>query len=69
MAHKFQVTTVERERGWNPRYEDDLFDTFDEAVAYRDRINSFNKPLGPGESVPDWYMYAEKEIKVVEIEE
>ena len=69
MACHFQVTTVESERGWSQRYEQELFDTFEEAVAYRDRINSFNKPLGPGESVPDWYMYAEKEIKVVEIEE
>lgn len=66
MAHKFQVTTVESERGWGRRYEDELFDTFEEAAAYRDRINSFNKPLGPGESVPDWYMYAEDKIRVVE---
>jgi hypothetical protein len=63
MTHKFQVTTIESERGWGQSVETDLFDSFEEAKAYRDRINSFNKP-GP---TPDWYMVAENEIKVVEI--
>jgi len=67
MGHKFKVTTVESERGWGRRYETELFDTFDEAKAYRDRINSFNKPLGKNDPVPEWYMYAEDEIGVVEV--
>jgi len=66
MTHKFQVTTVESERGWGQKREYELFDTVEEAVAYRDKINSYNKPLEKGESVPDWYMIAEKEIRVVE---
>jgi len=66
MTHKFQVTTIESERGWGQRYERELFDTFDEAKAYRDRINSFNKP---GEIAPDWYMIADQKIEVVEVNE
>jgi hypothetical protein len=69
MTHKFQVTTIESERGWGRRYENELFDTFEEAKTYRDRINSFNKPLGPGETVPDWYMIAEDKILVAEVKE
>jgi hypothetical protein len=68
MTVKYKVTTVESERGWGQRREHDYFDTFEEAKAYRDRINSFNKPLKEGESVPDWYMYADDEIRVVEEE-
>jgi len=67
MTHKFQVTTIESERGWGQRYERELFDTFEEAKAYRDRINSSNKPLGPGEIAPDWYMVADQKIEVVEV--
>ena len=63
MTQKIQVTTIEIERGWGQSYETDLFNTFEEAKAYRDRINSFNKP-GP---TPDWYMVAQEEIRVVEI--
>lgn len=37
-----------------------------EAIKYSDRINSYNKPLKPGESVPSWYMYAEERIEVIE---
>lgn len=62
MAHRFRVTTVESERDWGQRTEYDYFDTVEEAIKFRDNINSFNKP-GP---VPDWYMYAEQEITVVE---
>jgi hypothetical protein len=67
MTHKFQVTTIESERGWGRRYERELFDTFEEAKTYRDRINSFNKPLGPGEFVPDYYITALDEILVIEL--
>ena len=45
------------------RYEHDLFDTYDAAKAYRDRINDHNKPG----FVPNWYMIAEDEIRVVEV--
>ena len=64
MTHRFEVTVVESERGWGQRCEYALFDTFEKARAYRDHINSFNDP--PEAAVPDWYMYAEKEIRVVE---
>jgi len=63
MTHKFQVTTIESESGWGQRYEHDLFDTYDAAKAYRDRINDHNKPG----FVPNWYMIAEDEIRVVEV--
>ena len=66
MTYKFQVTTVESERGWGQTREYELFDTMEEAIVYRDKINSYNKPLEKGESVPDWYMIAEQEIRVVE---
>lgn len=64
MTHRFEVTVVESERGWGQRREYRLFDTFEAARAYRDHINSFNDP--PESTVPDWYMYADKEIRVVE---
>lgn len=67
MALKYIVTTVERERGWGARFEYDEFDTYEEAVTYRDNINAYNKPLGPDEKVPDWYMVAEQEIKLKEV--
>jgi hypothetical protein len=66
MTYKFEVCTIESERGWGQRREYELFDTVEEAIAYRDRINSFNEPLKPGDIAPDWYMIAEQEIRVVE---
>jgi hypothetical protein len=66
MTHKFRVTVVESERGWGRRYESVDFDSFSEAKVYRDHINSQNKPVGPGEFAPDWYMIAENEIRVIE---
>lgn len=64
MSHKFVVTVIESERGWGQKVEHEEFDSLEEAVEYRDRINSYNKPLKPGENVPDWYMIAENEIKI-----
>jgi hypothetical protein len=66
MAHKYAVTTIESERGWGQKSEQAYFDTFEEAEKYRDHINSFNKSLEKGESVPDWYMIAMREIRIVE---
>ena len=66
MAVKYEVCTIESEAGWGQRREYKLFDTVEEAIKYRDHINSFNKPLKAGEIVPDWYMIAEKEIRVCE---
>ena len=66
MAIKYEVCTIESERGWGQKREYDLFDTIEEAIKYRDRINSFNKPLKAGEIAPSWYMVAEQEIRVVE---
>ena len=63
MKVRYQVTTVESERGWGQRREYDLFDTYEAAAEYRDRINSYNKPT---DTVPDWYMFAEQEIKLIE---
>lgn len=67
MAVKYKVCTIESERGWGQKCEYAHFNTAEEAIKYRDYINSFNKPVEKGESVPDWYMYAEKEISVVEV--
>jgi hypothetical protein len=62
MKVKYEVCTIESERGWGQTREYALFDTIEEAIKYRDHINSFNQlPIAP-----DWYMIAEKEIRVVE---
>jgi hypothetical protein len=63
VAVKYQVTLIESERGWGQTRDYVQFDTVEKAIEYRDHINSQNKP-GP---VPDWYMIAEQDIKVVEI--
>lgn len=63
MAIKYEVCTIESEAGWGQKREYTYFDTAEEAIKYRDHINSFNDPT---ESVPDWYMIAEKEIRVME---
>lgn len=64
MAVKYEVCTIESERGWGQTREYAYFDTVEEAIKYRDHINSFNEP--PQKIAPDWYMIAEKEIRVVE---
>lgn len=66
MTVKYRVCIIEYERGWGHRREYEYFDTVEKAIQYRDHINLANKPLTKGESVPDWYMTAEKEIKIVE---
>ena len=63
---RYEVCVVESERGWGQSREYVSFDSYEEAVKYRDHVNSKNKPLGPGEIVPDWYMYAEKQITAFE---
>ena len=63
MKVRYQVTTVESERGWGQRVEYDLFDTVEAAIEYRDHINSFNEPA---DIAPNWYMIAEQEIKLIE---
>lgn len=63
MAVKYQVCIIEHERGWGHRRNYEYFDTVEKAIAYRDHINMSNKPT---DTVPDWYMTAEKEIKIVE---
>lgn len=67
MKVRYEVCTIESERGWGQKREYALFDTYDEAAAYRDHINSFNDPLE--EITPDWYMVAEKEIRLIEVKE
>ncbi len=66
---RYEVCVIESERGWSQKREYEHFNTYDEAAEYRDRINSYNKPLGPGERVPEWYMVAEQEIRVREVTE
>jgi len=63
---RYEVCVIESERGWGQKREYEYFDDYNSAADYRDRINSHNKPLAPGESVPDWYMIAEQQIRVVE---
>jgi hypothetical protein len=62
MAVKYKVCVIESERGWGQKREYEYFDTVEEAIKYRDRINSYN--IAP--SAPDWYMVAEQEIRIVE---
>lgn len=66
MAVKYRVCVIESEAGWGQRHEYEYFDTAEDAIMYRDYINKYNKPLKPGEIVPEWYMIAEKDIQVVE---
>lgn len=60
---KFVVTTIESEAGWGRRYDTTSFDTYDEAISYRDKVNSYNTEA----IAPSWYIIAEKEIKVKEV--
>ena len=66
MAIKYEVCTIESERSWGQTREYEYFDTVEEAIKYRDHINSFNAPLKAGEIAPDWYMIAEQNIRIVE---
>lgn len=66
MTVKYAVCVIESERGWGQKRDYEYFDTVEKAIAYRDEINSQNEPLAPGGRVPDWYMIAEQEIRVVE---
>lgn len=63
MTVKYEVCVIESERGWGQKREYHQFDTVEEAIKYRDQVNSFNEPV---DIAPDWYMIAEKEIRVVE---
>lgn len=63
MAIKYEVCVIESERGWGQIREYEYFDTIEEAIKYRDHVNSFNQPA---DIAPDWYMVAEQEIRVVE---
>lgn len=63
MVVKYQVCVIESERGWGQKREYELFDTVEAAIKYRDHVNSFNEPA---DIAPDWYMIAEREIRVVE---
>ena len=65
MKVKYEVCTIESELGWGQTREYTLFDTVEEAIAYRDRINGYNEPQSA--ITPDWYMIAEKEIRVREV--
>lgn len=60
---KFRVNTIESERGWGRTYDHVDFDTYEKAAKYRDDINAYNTE----DDAPDWYMIAEKEIRVVEV--
>lgn len=63
MKVRYEVCTIESERGWGQKREYAYFDNIEEAIKYRDHINSFNEPA---DIAPDWYMVAEREIRVVE---
>lgn len=63
MAVKYEVCVIESERGWGQKREYEYFDTVEAAIKYRDHVNSFNEPA---DIAPDWYMIAEREIRVVE---
>lgn len=63
MSVKYEVCIVESERGWGQKYEFVYFDTYEDAKQCRDDINASNTP---STVVPDWYMIAKQEIKVVE---
>ena len=63
-VYKYRITVVESERGWGQRSEYEYFDTPEQAQARIESINSRNNlPY-----VPDWYMYADEEIRLVEVD-
>jgi hypothetical protein len=63
MVVRYQVCVIESELGWGQTREYALFDKVEDAIRYRDGINAKNKP---STVVPDWYVIAEHNIKVVE---
>lgn len=46
---KFRVTVIESERGWGQKVDEvKTFDTYEDAAAFRDRINGRNtSPIAP----------------------
>ncbi len=63
MKVRYEVCTIESERGWGQKREYELFDTYQEAAAYRDKINSYNTE----DFYADWYLIAEKDFRVKEM--
>lgn len=58
---KYQITVIERERGWGQTDWTEEFDTPELAQARIDFINSYNTQV----SAPDYYMQAEQNIKKI----
>lgn len=65
MKVRYEVCTIESERGWGQKREYEYFDTYEEAAEYRDKINSYNTEV----YAPDWYMVAEHEISIIVVKE
>lgn len=57
---KHLVDIIESERGWGAKVDEiKEFDTWEQADKFITEYNNkYCPPLKPGESVPDWYMYA-----------
>lgn len=51
---KFKVVVIESERGWGQKVDEvRTFDTYEEASAFRDKINSHNPPRDAQGRAPD----------------
>lgn len=59
--YKYEITVIERERGWGGDSWTEEFDTPEKAQERIDEINRRNKP-GPA---PDYYIQAESEIRAI----
>jgi len=57
----WRVDIIESERGWGSKVDESkYFETEDEGKTFVKEYNEkYNPPLKRGESVPDWYMYAD----------
>ena len=58
---QYRVDIIESERGWGQRINETVyFDDLEEAQQFVTRFNSSNT----APRTPDWYMFAEKPVKV-----
>lgn len=65
MAVKYRIQVVESERGWGQERWTEEFDTYEQARARINEINSKNTSL----SAPDWYMQADSIVEALEVDD
>ena len=63
MTVKYRINIVESERGWGQDNWTEDYNTYEEAAARIDSVNSKNT----SSIAPDWYMQADEKIEAVEV--